>query len=513
MRRIKIQFWALCGVWMLGVWGSGCGVGVPDGKCRYNEKDYAQGSSFLASDGCNTCTCQQGGVSCTEKACVPNSCAYAGKTYKAGESFPASDGCNSCTCNNGMPMCTLMVCAKDCLFQGKTYKEGSAFPAADGCNTCFCSGGGVSCTKKNCVEKSCGGLVPPGVDNSCPSDQYCHYTQDKMCGAADQTGVCKVKPEGCPEYYAPVCGCNGKTYENECAANAAGTSAAKIGTCEASQSCSYKGKSYKEGEKFCGDGSQCVCLKGNVACMDVPCAVCEYNGKTYNEGERVPAKDGCNSCLCQNGQITSCTEAECPVESCGGFAGLRCAEGKYCKIEKGCGFDDGTGICVTKPQSCNLIYQPVCGCDGKTYTNICDAAMAGVSIQRDGECQTQPGVCVYNGQRYKEGESFPAGDGCNTCTCRGGSALCSKMPCTGKSCGGFVPPGVDNSCPAGQYCQYGLAAMCGAADAPGICAQKPQGCRGEYKPVCGCDGKTYSNDCEAARVGISVLYEGGCKQP
>ncbi|MCK6509583.1 hypothetical protein L6R29_06415 [Myxococcota bacterium] len=473
MLRVKVQFWVALGLWVLGVLGSGCGVTTPEGVCRYNGKEYAQGSSFAASDGCNTCTCQQGAISCTEKACLPKTCAYIGKTYKEGESFPASDGCNSCMCSNGVPMCTLMVCAKDCLFQGKTYKEGSTFPAADGCNTCVCSGGGVSCTKKNCTEKSCGGHVAPGVDNTCPSEQYCHYTLDKMCGAADHPGVCKVKPSGCPEYYAPVCGCDGKTYENECAANAAGTSAAKIGACATPQQCEFNGKIYKDGESFCDKGSKCSCFKGKVACTDEACA----------------------------------------ESFCGGEAGLRCADGKYCKIEKGCGFDDGTGVCVDKPKSCNLIHQPVCGCDGKTYSNACDAAMAGLSVQYEGECKSQPGVCVYNGQRYKEGESFPAGDGCNTCTCRGGSALCSKMPCTGKSCGGLVPPGVDNSCPDDQYCQYSLTAMCGAADHPGVCMPKPTGCRGEYKPVCGCDGKTYSNDCEAARLGVSVQSLGACKQP
>lgn len=43
---------------------------------------------------------------------LPKNCTYNNKTYRSGEGFPSTDGCNSCSCNDGEVACTLMACEK-----------------------------------------------------------------------------------------------------------------------------------------------------------------------------------------------------------------------------------------------------------------------------------------------------------------------------------------------------------------------------------------------------------------
>jgi hypothetical protein len=71
---------------------------------------------------------------------------------------------------------------------------------------------------------------------------------------------------------------------------------------------------------------------------------------------------------------------------CGGIAGFRCDPGQYCQTQ-GPMYPDKSGVCRTKPQVCPMIYKPVCGMDGKTYGNSCQAAAAGTSVEHDGACK------------------------------------------------------------------------------------------------------------------------------
>lgn len=67
------------------------------------------------------------------------------------------------------------------------------------------------------------------VNADCADENaYCR----KKDGHCDTIGQCEIKPEICPANVDPVCGCDGRTYNNACSAATFGVNIAYKGTCQ-----------------------------------------------------------------------------------------------------------------------------------------------------------------------------------------------------------------------------------------------------------------------------------------
>ena len=176
---------------------SGGGAGG-SADCSFQGQVYADGSTFPAGDGCNTCGCADGLVQCTALSCDPASggsggisAGGAGGVLPTGGTGAATDTGGSAGAGSGGAAGTgghagggmggalptggaggaatggasgaadtggTAGSGADCEYQGQVYADGSTFPAGDGCNTCGCTDGSVQCTVLWCDP-----VVDPGL--------------------------------------------------------------------------------------------------------------------------------------------------------------------------------------------------------------------------------------------------------------------------------------------------------------------------------------------------------------
>ena len=87
------------------------------------------------------------------------------------------------------------------------------------------------------------------------------------------------------------------------------------------------------------------------------------------------------------GQLAEPSSPPTGSRMCGGIGAISCPTDQYCRMPADeLSHPDPAGVCAPRPQVCTLEYRAVCGADGHTYGNDCDAAAHGVSVRRVGPC-------------------------------------------------------------------------------------------------------------------------------
>lgn len=64
----------------------------------------------------------------------------------------------------------------------------------------------------------------------------------------------------------------------------------------------------------------------------------------------------------------------------------QCDPGQFCQTSDRACFE--AGVCENKPHVGPLYFEPVCGCDGETYGNSCEAFTYGATVASRGACDT-----------------------------------------------------------------------------------------------------------------------------
>jgi hypothetical protein len=132
--------------------------------------------------------------------------------------------------------------------------------------------------------------------------------------------------------------------------------------------------------------------------------------------------------------------------------------------------------------------------------NTC-SCVEGMAVCTHEPCNTNGDACVVDGSEYPSGSLVRVD--CNSCLCIDGELRnCSSRPCpaTPARCRGYM------DCPTDEIC---VAPTCGA---DGVCVERREDCPVTANVVCDCGGFTRLSHCAGQVLGRSVLHAGECQE-
>ena len=422
-----------------------------------------------------------------------------------------------------------------CIENGVEYEQGDNVQKDDPCLSCTCSFGKVICLSASCgfpdpalncteVRKEgscCPEFICPGDDEErVPVEEPVVVPVDiePDCDHADDREATignKNCPRFCTEQYEPVCASNGKVYSNLCKMN--------VEACQKDLQLSvlYRGECQVPSEEdsrcittYCPDYFRPVCATGGysfsnecamhkAACRaDLELSV-EYEGQC----QECPQQEDDGDCF-RFGSDTVCAssdegESEQSQYNMCLMKRFDCEQGKNSTV-----LHKGSCRCDIL---CTFEYDPVCGSDGKTYSNKC-AMKAAACPQRLDITVSYEGECIEDGSSAEEvPEKRQVADCQKACTTRIFKPVCGS---DGKTYNTLCD--LENAaCKSEEELSMVSEGRCrqttlGDKNCPELCTE-------QYEPVCGSNGKTYSNLCKLnseackSRVSLRMAYRGECK--
>jgi len=293
-----------------------------------------------------------------------------------------------------------------------------------------------------------------------------------------------------------VCGCDQRTYDNECIAQEHGVSIDYNGKCnngndrdqnDVGQRCTSNNQ--------CNNNSYCKPLFGecNTRTRDGFCTEIPYNKNECDDlsKDQVCDCDGNtqrNQCKAEYEEVGvkhygSCGNDDDDNDDDNGNRDNRCDNNDDCEDDQFCNLPEcgrntnDQGRCIDGGQNrngCSRNHDPVCGCDQRTYDNECIAQEHGVSIDYNGKCN--------NGNDRDQND---VGQRCTS----------------------------NNQCNNNSYCKP-LFGECNTRTRDGFCTEIPYNkseCDDLPKDqVCTCNGNTQKNQCKAEYKSEGVYHYGSC---